>query len=100
MKNKVTSFLKEIFLLSTVFAFINLNAQTVSNGDFEYWTGSNPDGWTCVANFGTNINFAQASGQGVTGDALSVIANSYNPGADGYIYQLPLMTLLPGIGTT
>lgn len=85
MKNKVTSFLKEIFLLSTVFAFINLNAQTVSNGDFEYWTGSNPDGWTCVANFGTNINFAQASGQGVTGDALSVIANSYNPGADGYI---------------
>lgn len=57
----------------------------MNNGDFESWTVGAPDDWTLVANFTTNITFNQSVAGGVTGDALEVVGEAYNMGADGKI---------------
>ena len=59
-----------------------LSAQTVTNGDFESWTGDTPDGWT-LNPVGTDIIFSRASNQGVIGDALKILGVTNGDGFDG-----------------
>lgn len=72
MKKRLTVLFISIFLFS--FTCL-IEAQTVTNGDFESWTSGEPDGWTITPD-GTDITYEQAVGLGVSGDALKLIAHS------------------------
>ena len=87
--------MKKLFtLLIALIAVSFVYGQTVINGDFESWTGPNPDGWILTPN-GTDITFSQGVAQGVTGDALKIVANANPAGYDGE-FENTVTDIVPG----
>ncbi|HOE05859.1 MAG TPA: fibronectin type III domain-containing protein, partial [Bacteroidales bacterium] len=82
--NAKTYFSKVAFVLVSILLMFqfSLRSQTVTNGDFESWTAGNPDGWT-INVISSSLTFTQASGLGVTGDALQILSQSNPGGYDG-----------------
>ncbi len=92
MKRTELLFIRTILSLFIVgvLGVLSLNAQTVNNGDFESWTTGEPDDWTLVENFSGGTSFNQLVSGGLSGDALEIVANASNFGADGQITNIVL----------
>ncbi len=87
--------MKKLFTLLIAFIITGfVYGQTVINGNFESWTGANPDGWTLTPD-GTDITFSQGTSQGVTGDALKIVANTNEAGSDGE-FENTVTDIVPG----
>ncbi|HXK81149.1 MAG TPA: fibronectin type III domain-containing protein [Bacteroidales bacterium] len=80
-------FKRVIVLVFAMFLFgINSFAQTVTNGDFESWTGGVPDAWTLNSQGTDAVIYSQGVSEGITGDALEIIAHSDVTDYDGNFY--------------
>ncbi len=70
-------------LLLLLFVMVtSVQAQTVTNGNFESWTAGNPDGWTLNI-VSSSLQFSQEVGGGVSGDAMKILALANPAGYDG-----------------
>ncbi|MBP7077440.1 MAG: fibronectin type III domain-containing protein [Bacteroidales bacterium] len=70
-------------LLLLLFVMVtSVQAQTVTNGNFESWTAGTPDGWTLNI-VSSSLQFSQEVGGGVSGDAMKILALANPAGYDG-----------------